>query len=70
MSAVNLDECPYLNRKLTYRKTKVMNRGTCRCGACKICGFPKHSAVHGPVYGQPPGTKPWDHEFVSEIQGD
>lgn len=46
--AVGLDECP------TPRK--------CRCGAC-ICGDQKHTAVHGPYYGQAEGSKPWGHRF-------
>lgn len=52
--AVDLDACPTRGR-----------RRLCRCGACLKCGFPKHTAVHGPVYGQPPGSKPWGHEFVT-----
>ena len=51
--AVDLSECP----------TGAGNK--CRCRPrCRMCGFRKHMAVHGPVLGQPPGSKPWDHEFV------
>jgi hypothetical protein len=38
----------------------------CRCGKCRVCGFQQHMAAHGPAYGQPPGSKPYDHEFVHE----
>jgi hypothetical protein len=47
--AVDFDACP--SRR-------------CYCGKCKVCGFPMHSAVHGPVLGQPPGSKPFGHEFM------
>ena len=50
--AVDLSECP----------TGAGNR--CRCDRCRVCGYRKHMAVHGPMYGEPPGSKPWDHEFV------
>lgn len=54
--AVDLDECP----------RKRGNR--CKCGTCAVCGFQKHMAVHGPVYGAGPGSKPWDHEFADAIR--
>jgi len=39
--------------------------GTCRCQPrCAVCGFGEHSAVHGPVFGQPPGSTPWGHAYV------
>ena len=48
--AVDLDECPY--------------RGTlCRCAYCVICKFGKHTAIHGPHYGEPAGSEPFGHEF-------
>jgi len=25
----------------------------CRCGVCKVCGFPKHMAIHGPTLRDP-----------------
>lgn len=50
--AVDFDQC-----------TRRYRRG-CYCGRCAVCGFPMHSAVHGPVLGQPPGSKPFGHEFV------
>jgi len=52
--AVDLTECP---------KFKGYSR-SCNCGKCAVCGYSKHMAVHGPSYGQPPGSKPWHHEFV------
>lgn len=49
--AVDLNECP--NRV-----------GHCKCGMCAVCPYPKHMAIHGPLYGQPPGSRPYGHEFV------
>lgn len=41
--------------------------GKCRCTPiCRICGHGPHMAVHGPLMGQSPGTKPWGHEFEPE----
>lgn len=48
--AVDFDECPY-------------PAGRCKCEKCGRCGFWKHMSVHGPCYGQPAGSRPWDHEF-------
>lgn len=48
--AVDLNECP-----------NAVNH--CKCGMC-VCGYSKHMAVHGPLYGQPPGSRPYHHEFV------
>lgn len=48
--AVDLNEC-----------RRSVNR--CTCGKCARCGFPKHMAIHGPKYGQPPGSEPYGHEF-------
>ena len=42
------------------------SRRGCSCGLCAKCGSPKHSAIHGPAYGQPPGSKPYGHEFVEK----
>ena len=53
--AVDLSECP--------RK-----RNRCECGRCVVCGFQKHMAVHGPVFGAGPGSKPWGHEFADAIR--
>lgn len=52
--AIDWNECPYL----------IMMR-RCRCGYCAVCNHPKHTAIHGPVYGEPPGSKPYGHEFIS-----
>lgn len=48
--AVDLKSCPSYPPK-------------CKCGACTICGFKKHMAIHGPSYGQPPGSRPYGHEY-------
>jgi len=53
--AVDLDACP--------RDGKWHG---CGCGVCRICGFTKHKAIHGPIYGQPPGSAPWGHEFEAQ----
>lgn len=50
MGAVDLYEC--------YRP--------CKCEICRVCGYRKHTAVHGPFLGQLPGSKPWGHQFVSK----
>lgn len=51
--------------------TRFRNRGPasaeCRClPPCVICGYGEHAAIHGPLFGQPPGSKPWGHEFKPE----
>lgn len=51
--AVDMSECPKSGR--TYDK--------CKCGYCLLCGNQKHTAVHGPLFGEPPGSKPFDHKF-------
>ena len=38
----------------------------CGCGKCALCGYPKHTAIHGPALGAGPGSQPWGHEFVGE----
>lgn len=53
--AVDFDECEPDTRWGTR---------LCRCGKCKVCGYPMHSAQHGGVYGEPKGGQPYDHEFV------
>lgn len=56
--AIDFNECPYLQRaKLRARS------GTCRCERCAVCGHHKHTGIHGPRYGEPPGSEPWGHEF-------
>lgn len=47
--AVDLEECPTRH---------------CRCGPCAVCGHQKHTGIHGPYFGRPPGSRPWGHEFV------
>ncbi len=51
--AVDYKECP-----------RGGGEGKCRCGKCAVCGWPKHSAVHGPLFRCEPGTKSWGHDFV------
>jgi hypothetical protein len=38
----------------------------CQCGKCCHCGYPKHAAIHGPFWGQPPGSEPYGHQFEPE----
>lgn len=53
--AVDLDDC---------RRNYFHN---CTCNpVCGRCGCAKHTAVHGPIAGQPPGSKPWGHEYTPE----
>lgn len=47
--AVDFRECP---------------RRRCRCGTCAVCGYQKHTGIHGPIHDQPPGSKPWGHEYI------
>jgi hypothetical protein len=44
-------------------KACFYQRGRCRCGKCAICGHQMHMAIHGPSYGEQPGSKPWGHRF-------
>ena len=53
VGAVELAECPFQPHP-------------CHCAMCRVCGFGKHMAVHGPVFGQPPGSTPYGHEFAPE----
>jgi len=54
--AVDLDACP----DGPPRRYKPL---PCRCGVCAVCGLPKHMAIHGPCWGERPGTRPHGHEF-------
>lgn len=52
--AIDFDECPSRSR-----------RGYCTCEpVCSVCGYRKHTAIHGPHLDQPPGSEPWGHEFL------
>ena len=44
-------------------------RGTrsCRCEKCDVCGYGKHSPLHGPLFGRPVGSPPYGHEFVPRM---
>jgi len=35
----------------------------CLCGLCEVCGYPKHTAIHGTLDGQPAGSEAYGHEF-------
>lgn len=53
--AVDFDECDPDTRW----GTRI-----CRCGKCAVCGQPKHTSLHGGLYGEPKGGQPYHHEFV------
>ena len=53
VGAIDVDNCP----------SKRRPGGTCRCGPCAECGWGPHMAIHGPKYGQLPGTEPWGHLY-------
>jgi hypothetical protein len=63
--AVDLSECPGRGRG----RTRVGSIGPlwCMCGQCAICGYHKHTGIHGPLHGQPPGSRPFGHEFVATV---
>lgn len=50
--AVDLDAC------------ETRRGQNCHCGTCAVCGYAMHMSIHGPLFGQPPGSKPFGHEFV------
>lgn len=51
--AIDFKECP-----------RYFGGQSCRCEPkCRVCGFRKHMAIHGPFFGEEPGTKPYGHEF-------
>jgi hypothetical protein len=52
--AVDESECRHVGPRWPY----------CLCGRCEVCGEHKHMAVHLPLFGQPPGSRPWGHRFV------
>lgn len=51
--AVDLNECPRFYRR-------------CQCGRCAICGYAKHTAIHGPFFGQAPGSAPYGHTYAED----
>jgi hypothetical protein len=56
--ALDLDACP----------TRTPLRRACRClPVCATCGDVPHLAVHGPIFGAPPGSKPWGHRYVPQV---
>lgn len=69
--AVDLDECPDIQAVRRLREEGISEMALrrfgglpCKCGKCVVCNFPKHSAIHAPFYGSPPGSEPYGHEFV------
>ena len=36
----------------------------CNHGLCERCGYPMHSAIHGPISDAPAGSKPFGHRFA------
>ena len=60
MGAVTYEECP--------RGGGTGTRG-CLCGYCSTCGWAKHTAIHGPVMGQGPGSTPVGHEYADAVEG-
>jgi hypothetical protein len=38
----------------------------CVCGRCRRCGYQKHTAIHGPMFGKLPGSEPFGHRFTAE----
>lgn len=39
--------------------------GDCRCTPrCAVCGYGRHMGAHGPLIGQPIGSRPAGHQFV------
>lgn len=50
---------------VTYSQCPTGGGNRCRCGTCRICGFHKHTAIHGPGCDDPrPGTRPCGHVFA------
>ena len=60
IGAIDFEECP----KFKYPVADPRHGKACRCGKCVVCGFVKHSAIHGPMDGGLPGSKAWGHEFI------
>lgn len=57
--SVDLDSCPRAYLRATCSTP-------CLCGGCAICGHRKHVSLHGPLFGQPAGSKPYGHRFVAK----
>lgn len=52
--AVLHEDCP----------TRGGARRDCRCDFCAVCGYRKHTAIHGPLAGNGAGSRPWGHRYV------
>lgn len=62
--AVDLDACPTRGRAAPIGKRGPPCWSCCCQPKCAVCGFGEHMAIHGPLYGAEPGSKPWGHEYV------
>lgn len=60
--AVDTSACKRLTRT---GRLPGIGGGLCYCQpACAVCGQGIHAVVHGPEYGEGPGSRPWHHEYV------
>jgi hypothetical protein len=49
--------------------TRRIGFQNCRCKpGCRICGFGPHMAVHGPFYGKPVGSEPYNHGYAPDTR--
>ena len=56
--AIDLDTC-----------TTRQGPSLCRClPRCTVCGYGPHVSVHGPLYGQLPGSRPCGHEYQTPTE--
>jgi len=57
--AIDYSECP----------GRLFGSRICRCRpVCRVCGWRKHMAIHGPVNNGGPGSKPYGHEFKPVVK--
>lgn len=55
--SLDIEQCP----------TRWGRGNNCHCDPCAVCGYRKHTAIHGAVHGEPPGGRPFGHEFVLAV---
>ena len=72
--ALDLNACPTRDQRGRCRVTGELRcyraQEPCRCCEfCVRCGGRKHVSLHGPVYRFPPGSEPFDHEFIPREDG-
>ena len=48
---------------VTYEQCPNGGGMRCKCGKCAECGNPKHTAIHGPMFGKEAGSRPAGHQF-------